>query len=102
VLQEGEGPSLYQAEVEVVGTEPTTFVLKVTHHPGWSVRLDGESRSVRRVSPDFLAVDVPQGRHRIEFVFRRPLWSWLLAAGSLAALTGLAATPARALARWLQ
>jgi hypothetical protein len=46
---------------------------------------------VRRVTPDFPAVDVPAGKHTIELRFERPMWlilSWLL-------------WPGTALAAWL-
>jgi len=45
-------------------------------HPRWHVYIDGEEAQVRRVTPDFPAVDVPSGHHVIAFRFERPWWAW--------------------------
>ena len=63
-----------------------TFLLKVTYHPGWRVRIDGQPAELLRVSPDMMAVQVGSGRHRLAFAFRRPWWSFALLAGSLLSL----------------
>lgn len=66
------------ADVEVQ-TE-TTFAIRESWHPRWHAYLDGEEVPVRRITPDFPAVDVPEGRHTIEMRFERPWWahaSWL-------------------------
>jgi hypothetical protein len=67
------------ANVEVdAGDQPTTFVIRESWHPGWHASIDGADVHIRRVSPDFMAVDVPPGAHRIDLQFERPLWTWLL------------------------
>jgi len=66
------------AEVEVAS--PSTFVARESWHPRWHVYLDGREAPVRRLTPDFPAVDVPPGKHVIAFRFERPWWahaSWL-------------------------
>jgi hypothetical protein len=66
------------AEVDV--TAATTFVARESWHPRWHAYLDGVEVPVRRVTPDFPAVDVGPGHHAIAFRFLRPWWahaSWL-------------------------
>jgi len=66
-------------EVEVDRTT-TTFTIRESWHPRWHAYLDGNEVSVRRVTPDFPAVDVPPGKHTIEMRFERPWWmhaAWL-------------------------
>jgi hypothetical protein len=73
----GTAPDIY-AEVEV--TEPTTFMARESWHPRWHAFVDGAPVPVRRVTPDFPAVDVPPGKHVLTFRFDRPWWmhaAWL-------------------------
>ncbi|MBV8761143.1 MAG: hypothetical protein JO257_27855 [Deltaproteobacteria bacterium] len=66
---------------EVQADAPTTFVIRESWHPRWHAYVDGNEVPVRRVTPDFPAVDVPTGKHTIELRFERPWWllaSWLL------------------------
>lgn len=65
---------------EVEAKQSSTFVIRESWHPRWRAFLDGESVPVRRVTPDFPAVDVPAGKHTIELRFDRPWWmqaAWL-------------------------
>ncbi len=57
---------------------PTTFVIRESWHPRWRATIDGAAATIRRVSPDMLALDVGPGLHRIDLHFDRPLWTWLL------------------------
>ena len=79
------------AEVETTG--PTTFVFRESWHPRWHAYLDGAPVPVRRVTPDFPAVDVPTGKHVLQLRFERPWWAqlaWLAWPGCvLAAWLGL-------------
>jgi hypothetical protein len=66
------------AELEV--EKPTTFTVRESWHPRWHAYIDGNEVPVRRVTPDFPAVDVPAGTHVLEMRFERPWWmlaSWL-------------------------
>jgi hypothetical protein len=66
------------ADVET--ESPTTFVIRESWHPRWHAYIDGAEVPVRRVTPDFPAVDVPAGKHTIEARFERPWWAqaaWL-------------------------
>ena len=59
----------------VDATATTTFMARESWHPRWHAYVDGVDTPVRRVTPDFLAVDVPQGRHIVQFRFERPWWA---------------------------
>jgi hypothetical protein len=66
------------AELDVEAT--TTFTIRESWHPRWHAYLDGEELPIRRVTPDFPAVDVPAGKHTLEMRFERPWWAhaaWL-------------------------
>jgi len=65
---------------EVDATAKTTFMVRESWHPRWRGYIDGAEVPVRRVTPDFPAIDVPAGRHKLSFRFDRPWWanaSWL-------------------------
>jgi len=86
----GDAPDLV---AEVDARAPTTIMARESWHPRWHAYVDGVEQPVRRVTPDFPAVDVPAGHHVVTFRFRRPWWlhaAWL--AWPLAALAGWLAT----------
>ncbi|HEY0480210.1 MAG TPA: hypothetical protein VGD37_21965, partial [Kofleriaceae bacterium] len=73
----GDAADLY-AEVDATAT--TTFVARESWHPRWHAYLDGAPVPIRRVTPDFPAVDVPAGHHVLALRFERPWWAqvaWL-------------------------
>ncbi|MGH7729927.1 MAG: hypothetical protein ACRENJ_01595, partial [Candidatus Eiseniibacteriota bacterium] len=74
------GPSWIRARVEVDDDRagPTTFAIRESWHPRWRATLDGAPVAVRRITPDYMAVDVPRGGHALELRFHRPAWVWLL------------------------
>jgi hypothetical protein len=80
---------------EVEATAPTTFMFRESWHPRWHAYLDGAEVPIRRVTPDFPAVDVPTGKHLLQLRFERPWWAqlaWLAWPGAvLAAWLGLRA-----------
>ena len=86
------------AEVEV--RAPTTFVVRESWHPRWHAYVDGKPAKVRRVTPDFPAVDVPARAKLIQLRFERPWWAqlvWLAWPGAvLAAWLGLRSLSGRA------
>jgi hypothetical protein len=66
---------------DVVVEKPTTFVARESWHPRWHAYIDGVEVGVRRVTPDFPAIDVPAGTHTLAFRFERPWWAhaaWLM------------------------
>lgn len=88
---EGPEPHGYTIESAAVGsritaevmvddsaTTPTTFAIRESWHPRWTATLDGEPVAIRRITPDFMAIDVPPGRHHLALHFDRPIWTWLL------------------------
>ncbi len=73
----GELADIY-ADVEVLA--PSTFVARESWHPRWHAYVDGVEAEIRRVTPDFPAIDVPPGKHTLAFRFERPWWAhavWL-------------------------
>jgi hypothetical protein len=73
----GSDPDIV-AELDVQST--TTFTVRESWHPRWHAYLDDKEIAVRRVTPDFIAVDVPAGKHTLAVRFERPWWvhaSWL-------------------------
>jgi hypothetical protein len=82
-----ERPS--EIEARVLARAPTTFLARVSWNPRWRVAVDGEDVPVRRLSPDFIAADVPPGEHTLRFRFRRPWWQlalWPLCAAFVIAI----------------
>ncbi|MEP7343019.1 MAG: hypothetical protein ABI977_35150, partial [Acidobacteriota bacterium] len=75
-LTVSRGDSTIRAEVEAEAT--TTFIVRESWHPRWRATLDGAPVPIRRVTPDYMAIDVPEAKHRLELRFERPLWTWLL------------------------
>jgi hypothetical protein len=59
---------------------PTRLVRRETDYPGWSARVDGSIRSIRRVDGNFQAISVPAGRHRVTFAYRPSHIEWAYAA----------------------
>lgn len=65
---------------EVDARAPTTVMARESWHPRWRAYLDGRPAPIRRLTPDFPAVDVPAGRHLVQWRFERPWWAhaaWL-------------------------
>lgn len=60
------------AEVQV--DKLTTFVFRESWHPRWHAYIDGSEVAIRRVTPDFPAIDVPPGTHMLTLRFERPWW----------------------------
>jgi hypothetical protein len=66
---------------EVTVDSETVFVARTSWHPRWTAQIDGIDAPIVRVTPDFPAVVVGPGHHRLTFRFLRPWWadaSWLL------------------------
>jgi len=80
VLELARGPSEIRARVRVDDDAlgATTYAIRESWHPRWHATLDGREVAVRRITPDYMAVDVPRGEHVLQLDFRRPVWVWLL------------------------
>jgi hypothetical protein len=68
VREEASGPNVYRFEVET----PSAGYLVVRDHdaPGWGARVDDVAVAHYRANGWFKAVWVPEGNHRVEFVYR--------------------------------
>jgi hypothetical protein len=71
----GDDPDI---TADVQASKPTTFEVKESWHPRWVAFVDGQPATIRRVTPDYMALDVPAGRHHLAWRFDRPLWTWLI------------------------
>jgi hypothetical protein len=58
--------------------KPTTYLVREGWHPRWVATIDGMPSTIRRVSPDMMALDIEPGEHTAVLRFERPLWQWLL------------------------
>ncbi|WP_245449807.1 YfhO family protein [Chelatococcus asaccharovorans] len=56
--------------IRVVADKPAMLVLHDIYYPGWQVTVDGEEKPIRRANLLFRAVEVPAGRHMVEFSYQ--------------------------------
>jgi hypothetical protein len=84
------GKTLSEADqldsLEVVVECPTAadLMLKVTYHPNWAVTVDGQPTSTFMVSPSYVGIHLPAGKHEVVATYRAtPSKVPLLAAGLL-------------------
>jgi hypothetical protein len=68
--------------IEVEAERPGVLVLHDLYYPGWEVTVDGEAKPMLRTNLLFRGVEVPQGKHRVEFAFRPLSLNNLVAAAS--------------------
>ena len=76
-----EMPRFVRLEIECAS--PRYLVAALARYPGWSATLDGQPIEILDANTAFMAVDVPSGRHALEFIydpasFRDGLWLALL------------------------
>lgn len=80
----GARPNAAHAHARVTMERSGLVVLKTGFHPQWETRVDGWVRPSTRVTPGFVAVDVPPGIHDVEFRYRADQRApWLLALSAL-------------------
>jgi hypothetical protein len=68
--------------IDVEGDEAGVLVLHDIHYPGWEASVDGERKPILRANLLFRGIEVPAGRHRVEFHFRPISIENLVAAAS--------------------
>lgn len=59
-----------RVRIEVESDTPGILVLHDLDYPGWEARVDGEAKPVHKANLLFRGVEVPAGRHMVEFTFR--------------------------------
>lgn len=64
----GETPQRITLDVDTPVAQ--YLVLAHTRYPGWEATVDGEPVRILDANTAFMALDVPAGRHRIEFTYR--------------------------------
>ena len=68
----------------------STLVLKTTYHPNWRVTVDGRSTPAYMVSPVYIALDLPAGRHTVVARYLMAPRKWqLLVAGMIVLLLAI-------------
>src|SRR5207247_1360779 len=67
------------------------LVLLDTYYPGWCAYVDGRDAEILRANFAFRAVEVPAGKHQVEFVYRPQSFYAGLTVTSLALLFGVVA-----------
>lgn len=65
----------FRATVEA--NRRVAVLLKAGFHPRVEVEVDGRRAPLQMVSPGFMAVEVPPGRHSVSFTYRSISWYWL-------------------------
>lgn len=56
--------------VRILADGPGILVWKEAYYPGWQARIDGEKADIIRVANLWLGVDLPAGRHQVEFNYQ--------------------------------
>lgn len=59
-----------RVRIEVESEAAGLLVLHDLDYPGWEARVDGEAKPVHKANLLFRGVEVPAGRHLVEFTFR--------------------------------
>ena len=89
---------LNEVEVEVITPRAAMFVFNDSWAPGWKAYVDGVERPALRVNYAFRGVVVPEGPHRVVFVYR-PQFFFIGLAVSVLSLLLLVLFSLRSLAR---
>ena len=65
------GLSSYSCTANVISD--AWILLKANYFPFWTVLIDGIERPIVHVAPNFMAVEVTQGEHTVQFQYTNPL-----------------------------
>ena len=66
-LAEQDEPDSIQVTVDC--PTDSALALKVTYHPNWHVTVDGKEVATYMVSPSYVGIDLPAGRHVVSAVY---------------------------------
>jgi hypothetical protein len=87
IVSSSRGRHWYEAKVRADG-DRERLMLKVNYFPFWQATVDGKPVEIDHIAPNFMAIDVPAGTHRIRFVYTNPWWQKLGLVMTLLILTG--------------
>ena len=101
----GYAPVWYISDGSSAGTRPLTLpatfaanvdtpvaqylVLAHTRYPGWEATLDGSPAPILDANTAFMALDVPAGRHSVEFTYRPRSFHFGLLLAGFGAILGI-------------
>jgi hypothetical protein len=68
VMNESVDEGDYSATVD--SAAGTQLILKTTFHPGWKAFVDGKQVSTSMLMPSYIGIEVPPGRHEVNFVYK--------------------------------
>ena len=99
VTNEVVRPARISVETSCSTASPAVF--KVTYHPNWVVRVDGQPAATFMASPSYLGVEIPAGRHTVVATYESaPLKTPLLGLGGLTMIGLIAFRYRSTLVRW--
>lgn len=75
------------AKTNVDSNKGTSLLFKVRYWNNWKATIDEEPTPITRTSQEYMELDVPKGKHTIQFEYKMRWWDYL---GLLMSLTGIA------------
>jgi len=93
VLSGGGSGDRYRARVHL--DDPGFILFRMTYHPNWQAKLDGDVARTVMLSPGYVGVRAPPGDHVLEMTYSPPTWTRLLPWAGLGFLGLVAAADAR-------
>lgn len=78
-----------RVDVRVETNRPGLLVLSDCYYPGWIAEVDGQRQHIFRTNGFFRGVSVPQGSHRVAFVYRPRGFPAALSLSSVATLAAV-------------
>jgi hypothetical protein len=95
VQSEARNGERYDAIVRI--DEPSYVLFKMTYHRNWKATVDGQPRRTFMLTPGFVGVAVEPGAHRIVMTYSSGPLQYLLLAGGIVSLAGIAVATRRLL-----
>jgi hypothetical protein len=83
VVSERAANDEFRADIEAA--RPTYLLFKMTWHPNWRALIDGAPAPTVMLSPGFIGVHVPAGRHTVVLRYQGSAWKlWPALLGPIA------------------